>query len=380
MILKNANVLGGQWTFSKSDLRIVNDKIAEIGNLEPLENEEVFDCEGKFLVPGLIETHFHGAMGEDSDALTSETFDTFSKFFESQGITSFVPGLSSNSDDYVEEFLTKSSEYIKNQKDGSKMAGVYLEGPFISQQRRGGHNPEMLQTPSCEKIRKWHELSGGIIKKTIVSPELNGAEEFIKECVNCGIVAEIGHSAASYEQALKAIDCGATLATHIFNGMEPLTHRNPGVLGAVLTEDKVTCELICDFGHVFAPVVKMAIRAKGVDKINIISDSMVAAGLSDGTYKLFDGRTVTVKNGLSYTENGTITGSASTILDGVRNLVSIGIPLESAIKMASYNPARTIGIDSETGSIEVGKLADLVLLDNDLKVCNVWINGKKPKI
>lgn len=380
MILKNANVLEGQWTFLEGDLRIIDNKIAEIGNLEPLENEEVFDCEGKFLVPGLIETHFHGAMGEDSDALTSKTFSTFSKFFESQGITSFVPGLSSNSDDYIEDFLVKSSHYIKNQKDGSKMVGVYLEGPFISYERRGGHNPEMLQPPSSEKIKKWHELSGGIIKKTIVSPELNGAEEFIKECVNCGIVAEIGHSAASYEQALKAIDCGATLATHIFNGMEPLNHRNPGVLGAVLSDDSITCELICDFGHVSAPVVKMAIRAKGVDKINVVSDSMVAAGLSDGTYKHFDGRTVNVKNGLSYTENGTITGSACTILDGVRNLVSIGIPLESAVKMASYNPARTVGIESKTGSIEVGKLADLVLLDKDLNLCGVWINGKNSKI
>ena len=209
-----------------------------------------------------------------------------------------------------------------------------------------------------------------------MAPELQGAIDFIKQGVKCGIAMEIGHTCASYEQAIAAIDAGASLATHTFNGMEPLNHREPGVLGAVLTDDRITCEMIADFGHVAAPAVKLAIMAKGYDNVNIISDSMVAAGFGDGVYHHWDGRILTVKNGLSYTENGTITGSASTIMDGVRNLVSIGIPLEKAVKMASYNPAKTIGLANEIGSIKKGKCADLVLLDKELQICNVWVEGK----
>ncbi len=376
MLFKNANILTDKWKFFKGDLRVSQGKIVEIGNLNPVNGEPVFECDEKLLIPGLVETHFHGAMGEDSDVLTDRTFDTFSRFFATRGITSFVPGLSSNMDKTVEAFLTESADYIKKTEIGSKMQGVYLEGPFISYERRGAHNPDALQKPSAEKLKYWHTLSGGIIKKTIVAPELEGAQETIKAGTECGIVMEIGHSVASYEQAKDAIDWGATLATHTFNGMEPFNHRNPGVLGAVLTDDRVTCELIADFGHVAPAGVKLVYLAKGDDKINIISDSMVAAGWGDGIYHHWDGRVLTVKNGLSYTENGTITGSACTIMDGVRNLVSIGIPLESAVKMASYNPARTIGLESEIGSISLNKCADLVLLDSDLNICGVWIDGK----
>lgn len=376
MLFKNTLILGSDWEFKNGDLRVDNGKITEIGELTQKDGEEVLECNGQYLIPGLIETHFHGAMGEDSDALTDKTFDTFSKFFAKNGITSFVPGLSSNKDETVESFLTESAEYMKKTPEAAKMAGVYLEGPFISYERRGGHNPDMLQKPSPEKLQKWQKISGGIIKKTIVAPELENSTEFIKTGVECGIAVEIGHSVASYEQAINAIDNGASLSTHTFNGMEPINHRKPGVLDAVLTDDRVTCELICDFGHVSPSVAKLVILAKGDDRVNIISDSMVAAGWGDGIYHHWDGRVVTVKNGLSYTENGTITGSASNIMNGVRNLVSIGIALESAVKMASFNPARTIGKAEEIGSIEIGKCADLVLLDNELKISGVWINGK----
>lgn len=376
MIFNNANILTNEWKFVNCDLRVSEGRIVEIGSLVPDTNEEIIECDGKYLIPGLVETHFHGAMGEDSDALTDKTFDTFSRFFATQGITTFVPGLSSNKDETVEDFLIKSSVYMREKPKGSKMGGVYLEGPFISYARRGGHSPEMLQLPSCEKLKKWYGISGGTIKKTIVAPELNGAEEFIRAGVEYGITMEIGHTTATYEQALKAIDLGASLATHTFNGMEPLNHRNPGVLGAVLTDDRVTCELIADFGHVSAPIVKLVILAKGDDKVNIISDSMIAAGWGDGIYNHWDGRVLNVKNGLSYTEEGTITGSASTIMDGVRNLVSIGIPLESAVKMASHNPACTIGLKSKIGSIALNKCADLVLLDKDLNISGIWIDGE----
>ena len=378
MLLKNAHILNDQFSFISGDLRMEAGKITGIGSLAPLPGEAVSDLEGCFLIPGLVETHFHGAMGHSTEEATSEMLDAFSRFEASRGITSFVPGLSSSPDAVTEAFLRVSAEYMKHPQPGAKMHGVYLEGPFISYERRGGHLPEMLQKPDAEKLRSWHAMSGGIIKKTITAPELKGAEAFIRTGAELGIVMEIGHSVASYEQALEAIGWGARLATHTFNGMNPFNHRQPGVLGAVLTDARIDCELIADFGHVSPAGVKLAYLAKGEDHINIVSDSMMAAGLGDGIYSKGDGKRKTiVKDGLSRTEDGVITGSACTIMEGLRNLVSIGIPLESAVKMCAYNPARTLGLEQEIGSIACGKCADLVALRPDLSIAGVWIDGQK---
>lgn len=377
MLLYNANVLGDDWRFTPGGVRMENGRIAAVGSLTPLPGETAVDLDGDYLIPGLVETHFHGAMGEDADSLTPRTFETFSRFEASRGVTTFVPGLSSNTDETVDAFLGAAAAFLQTVPPGAKMAGVYLEGPFIAPSRKGGHNPAALQLPSAEKLKRWQALSGGIIKKTVIAPELAGAEEAVKAAVACGMAVEIGHSSATYEQAMQAVDWGATVATHTFNGMEPLHHREPGVLGAVLTDPRVTCELIADFGHVAPAAVKLVLLAKGCDKVNLISDSMVAAGYGDGVYRHWDGRVLTVKNGLSYTENGTITGSACTVMEGVRNLTTIGIPLEQAVKTASYNPARTVGLSQEIGSIASGKRADLVRLDRDLQVKTVWVDGKE---
>ncbi|MDO4743069.1 MAG: amidohydrolase family protein, partial [bacterium] len=208
-----------------------------------------------------------------------------------------------------------------------------------------------------------------------VAPELEGAEELIRWASSNGVAVEIGHSAATYEQAMKAIEWGATLATHLFNAMSPLHHRDPGIPGAVLMDPRVTCELIADLGHVAGAVVKLACAAKGADGINLISDSCTAAGVSDGEYTQPDGRKIFVKDGLARLENGTIMGSASSILDGVRNLVSLGIDLAVAVGMASTNPARCIGL-SDRGVIATGKRADLAVLDKNLHVQCTFVGGK----
>lgn len=379
MLLKNATILTDKWQFEKGDLRVQDGKIAEIGELTPLADEVVYEAKGNYLIPGLVETHFHGAMGQTADYATEEMLTVFSNFEASRGITTFVPGLATNTDDVVDRFLLTCAAFMKKPQPGSKLGGAYLEGPFISNAKRGAHRPELLQKPSAEKLRRWQELSGGIIRKTVIAPELEDAPEAIRAGVDCGMVVEIGHTAATYEQAMVAIDNGATLSTHTFNAMNALNHREPGVLGAVLTDARVTCELIADFGHVAPAVVKLVYLAKGDDRVNIISDSMLAAGLSDGEYQDWDGRITIVKNGLSRTVEGTITGSACTIMEGLRNLVSIGVPLESGVKMCAYNPARTIGLADEIGSITVGKCADLVVLDKDLSVEAVWVDGRQVK-
>ena len=377
MLLINAKILTEDWKFVSADLRVSNGKIADLGVDLPVDEDLVIDCNGGYLIPGLVETHFHGALGEDAHKPTENTLDAFSRFEVSRGITTFVAGPGSVSDDAVKYFLHLSKTFMAQKPSGAKMAGIYLEGPFVSYTRRGGHAPELIQAPSADKLRCWQEMSGGTVLKTIVAPELEGAEEAIRTGVSCGMVVEIGHTSATYEQAMQAIEWGATLSTHTFNGMEPLNHREPGVLGAVLTDERVTCELIADFGHVAPAAVKLVYLAKGRDRVNLISDSMEAAGLGDGVYQHVDGRTLTVQNGLAKFENGTIAGSACSIMEGVRNLVSIDIPLEDAVKMASYNPAKTIGMANSIGSIAIGKCADLVLLDKELQVKKVWVDGEE---
>lgn len=376
MLFQNAAVLREDSRFETGCVRVRDGRIAEIGDLTPQYEEETVDVGGRYLIPGLVETHFHGALSQDCSCGDPAVFGVFSDFMASRGITSFVPALISSPDDVTETYLRNGAAYMDTEPTGSRMIGMYLEGPFLSQQYKGAHDPAVLQMPNLEKLQRWQGIAQGRIVKMIIAPELPGAGEVIRWGAQHGISMEIGHSGATYEEAMEGIRQGATVATHTFNAMAPLTHRNPGILGAVLTEDAVTCELICDFGHVAPPVVKLVIKAKGYDRVDIVSDSHMSAGMGDGTYVQPDGRTITVKNGLAYLENGTILGSASTILDGLRHVVSLGVPLGEAVKMASTNPARTAGQLDEIGTIAVGKRADLVVLDKDLQVCRTYVGGR----
>ncbi len=375
MLLKNARILDASGTFIDGDLRVDAGVIASIGCVEPLADEMVLDLDGAYLIPGLIESHFHGAMELDCSLGTREPFEAFADYMARRGITSFVPALISSSDAVTEQYIRAGKEYMAHPAPGSQMVGFYLEGPFLSVQYKGAHDPAVLQLPSLEKFRHWYDLADGKILKTVVAPELEGAEELIRWASANGVAVEIGHSAATYDQAMKAIEWGATLATHLFNAMTPLHHRDPGIPGAVLTDPRVNCELIADLGHVAAPVVKIVCAAKGPDGINLISDSCTAAGVSDGEYIQPDGRKVIVKDGLARLENGVIMGSASSILDGVRNLVSLGIDLAVAVRMASANPARVLGL-RDRGEIAVGKRADLAVLNSDLNVQYTLVGGE----
>ena len=374
MIIRNAKVLTEAGEFERIDVRIEDGNIAELGEISTTEATEI-DARGRYLIPGLIETHFHGALDLDSSEGTAEAFAIFSKFMASQGITTFIPALISSSDEVTERYITAGNAFMQAGAPYAEMGGFYLEGPFISQQYKGAHDPAVLQNPDLDKFKRWYKLADGKIRKMVVAPELDGAEELIRWASSQGVAVEIGHTAANYAQAKQAIDWGVTVTTHAFNAMPPLHHREPGVLGAVLTDERVTCELICDLGHVAEAVIKIVYACKGDRLVNVISDSCTAAGLGDGEYLHPDGRNMIVENGLAKLENGTIMGSASSVLDGVRNLVKLGIPLVSAVRMASTNPARTTGM-TDRGSITVGKRADLVLLYEDFSVSKTIVNGR----
>jgi len=375
MLIKNAYWLCPDGVFAHGDIRTKDGTISEIGSLAPFEGEETFDVAGKYVIPGLIETHFHGAMGLDCSLGTREPFAVFAKYMAERGVTAFIPALISSSEEMTEGYINAGNDYMDHPDPGAQMVGFYLEGPFLSHEYKGAHDPAVLQLPNVDKFRHWQELARGRILKTVVAPELEGAEELIRWASSHGVVVEIGHSGATYEQALEAVTWGASLTTHTFNAMSPLNHRAPGIPGAALTDPRITCELIADLGHVMGPVVKLICLAKGPDGVNLISDSCTSAGLGEGEYIQPDGRKIIVKDGLARLENGVVMGSASSILDGVRNVVGLGIDLAVAVRMASTNPARCMGLH-DRGQIAVGKRADLAVLDEQLDVSATLVAGE----
>ena len=375
MVFKNGKVLLDDFCFAKVDVRIEDGKIAEIG--ENLSGDEKKDIEGLMLLPGLIDEHFHGANGYDVLECKAENFVKIAEYEATKGITTITPALSSYPDDIVYSCIDAIKEAMKQEIKGSRIYGLHLEGPFLSEQYRGAHVTANLKNPTVERLSGFLEAAEGCVKVLTLAPELDGAIETIKYAKSQGISVEIGHSAATYEEATAAIDAGATISTHTFNAMVPLNHRNPGILGAVLTDDRLRCEVMADLGHVAAPIVKLIYKAKGVDGVNIVSDSTSLAGYPDGEYGEGQ-RTLTIRNGIAYLENGTITGSVFTVFDGVRNCVEkVGIPLEDAVKMASFNPADSLGISDETGSIAEGKRADFFLMTEDYEIKETYCEGRQ---
>ena len=375
MIFKNGKVLLDDFRFAKVDVRIENGKIAEIG--ENLLGDEIKDIEGLLFLPGLIDEHFHGANGYGVLGATAEDFLKIAEFEATKGVTTITPALSSYPDEDVYSCIESIKQAMVMEVKGSRILGLHLEGPFLSEQYRGAHVTANLKNPTVERLSGFLAAADGCVKVLTLAPELEGAIDTIKYAKSQGIAVEIGHSAATYEEATAAIDAGATISTHTFNAMVPLNHRNPGILGAVLTDDRLRCEVMADMGHVAGPIVKLIYKAKGVDGVNIVSDSTSLAGYPDGEYGEGQ-RKLTIKNGIAYLENGTITGSVFTVFDGVRNCVKkVGIPLEDAVKMASYNPADSLGISDETGSIAEGKRADFFLMTEDFEIKETYCEGRR---
>ena len=371
MILKNAEVMNSDFHLVRCDLQIKDTKIAKIG--QSLTDDEVLDVSGKMILPGFIDTHIHGAFG----VRISDEHPDLSKVTEfeaTQGVTSIAITTAASEFHHLLGQISLAARASHKAK-GAKIAGIHAEGPFISKLYKGAMNADYILSPEVEKLNQMIEAGEGLLKMITIAPEHDGAEEFIRYAIKCGLTVSLGHTNATYQEAERAILAGATQATHTFNAMRALNHREPGVLGAVLTNDTVCCEMICDYVHLHPATVQLIYKLKGVDRINMISDSGHAAGL-DVTEFMVDGLMRYVKDGVVRLADGTIAGSAKTLLDGVRNLVSSGIPVEEVSKMASYNPARALKIENQTGSIAAGKAADLVVFDENLELIYTFVDGK----
>ncbi len=374
MIIKNGSVLCDDWKLKTVDIKIEEGKIAEIG--ENLEGEDIIDASGLYVFPGLIDEHFHGAGGFTTNGATKEDLIKIAEIESKSGITTIIPTLSSYPDEVMLGFLDAAKKAMNSDYKGARIGGVHLEGPYLSEKHKGAHIPENLKKATPEHLEKFIDAGEGIVKLVTIAPEVDEDLKTTKYAVSRGVTVEIGHTGASYEKTMEAIEAGATVSTHTFNAMVSLHHREPGVLGAVLTDDRVHAEVMGDFGHVAPAIVKLIYKAKGDSLVNFVSDSMLATGLPDGIY--YDGAVKNiVKNGMAYLESGTITGSASTILTSVKNALTIGIPLESAVKMASYNPAVSLKIDNECGRLSKGLRADILIADKNLDPKYVFVGGRQ---
>ncbi|MFI3167022.1 MAG: N-acetylglucosamine-6-phosphate deacetylase [Bacillota bacterium] len=337
--------------------------------------EETAKCDGKYtLVPGFIDIHSHGCAGFDTCDNDIDGYDKMSEMYAKNGVTSWLFTTMTTPKHEIIKTLELINKYIASGRGTAYPQGVYLEGPFICEAKKGAQSAVNILLPSAELFREFHEASGGNIKVVACAPEVSGALEFATEASKI-CRASVAHTNASYDQTLEGFKAGFSSATHLFNAMPPYNHRDPGVIGAVLNSD-VYAEIICDGIHVHPAVVKATFNSKGEDRMLLISDSTQAAGMPDGEYTL-GGQKVFLKDGVVKLASGTIAGSATKLISCIKNCISWGIEDRIAFKSASLNPATFIGVANETGSIKIGKFADLVLLDKDLNVVKTFVKGRE---
>ena len=369
MVIKNAKVFRESGNFEFGDIIMSGECFSDF-----TDGREVLDASGCYAIPGLIDIHFHGCVGYDFSVASEEELAEMARYQASNGTTAICPATLT----LPEEKLARACRRIAtlNDPDGAEVVGIHLEGPFLSYNKRGAQNPDHLLLPDDGLVRRLQKEASGLIKIIALAPELPGAMEFIEK-MNSEICCSLAHTEAGYETALEAFRRGARHVTHMFNGMPPFHHRDTGVIGAAIETLDCFGELICDGIHVSPSMVRAAFSLFSDDRIIIISDSLMAAGMAEGVWEL-GGLKVNVRDGAAYlADSDTLAGSISPLMECVRIVVNkIGIPLESAVKCASANPAKAIGIYDKRGSITSGKIADLVLLNEDLSISKVFLKGK----
>lgn len=353
-------------------VKIINIDLEE--NIKADLISETIDGEGKFLSPGFIDIHNHGNSGYDFMDGTEEAIDKIGQFHLMNGVTSYLGTVLTSSYDDICNAVQNIANY-KNKDYLSQLLGIHLEGPFLSVQKKGAQ-PEMhIKEPELEFIKKIKNISLNKLKMVSIAPEKRGAVEIIDYLKLNNITVAMAHSNATYDEAKNGINHGATVTTHLFNGMRDFNHREPGIIGASLLDDRVYCEIIYDRIHLHDGAVLIALKTKGADNIISVSDAMRASGLEDGMYEL-GGQRVTVNMGAARLESGNLAGSTLNLRNAVYNMVHfLNIPMQDAVKMATLSPAKAIGVDSNKGSIEIGKDADLLFLDNDINILSVMVGG-----
>ena len=359
----------------KAYLTIEDGKFGPILMEEP-QDAPIKDYSQSIVAPGLVDTHIHGYKSHDVMDNDFEGIKVISEGLLSCGVTSWLPTTLTSS----AELLNDVCETIGNhyqEVTGAKIRGIFLEGPFFTEKYKGAQNPKYMSDPSVDKLAKWHELSQGLVNKIAIAPERKGVKEFIEFAKSKGVYTALAHSDATYEEAAAAVEAGANIFVHIYNGMSGLHHRNPGMVGAALSLDKVFAEMICDGHHVHPAAARVVTRARGPKETVLITDCMRAGGMGEGQSRLGEFEVV-VKDGTArLKDTGNLAGSILELKQGVKNVVDWGLvsPAE-ALRMASLTPAQSVGIESVCGRIATGYEADFIVVSDQLELEATYLDGE----
>ena len=365
---KNATVYVAGEGLKKTSV-CFGEKIEKISRCTDKQAQVIELPENAIVLPGFIDQHIHGAGGSDGMDGTVQDIATIANTVAAEGTTSFLVTTMTQS----KENITKAMQAVKayreaDSKQGARVVGIHLEGPFIAAAHKGAQPLEYVAEPNIEVFDEYNQASGNAIKIITLAPEIQGAEEFIKHLTKENVVVSIGHTGAKFADIQNAIAAGAKNVTHTYNAQSALHHREIGVVGSAMLLDDLNCELICDTIHVSVPAMQLLVKNKPVDKLTLITDAMRAKGIPDGVSEL-GGQTVYVKNGEARLEDGTLAGSVLRMNRAVQNMVEkVGVPFTQAVDYATINPAKTLGIDNEAGSIQVGKRADFTVLNENYDV------------
>ena len=366
-----------KFRFEAGVLTIEGDRIASV---EPCDEKELTAEEkGRYILPGLVDIHLHGCAGADFCDGTVEAMRAIADYELTHGITSICPATMTLPVERLTDICAACASASKTEvlragiSMGDVIRGIYLEGPFISMEKKGAQNSAYIRKPNPEMLVKLQNAAQGLIRIVAIAPETEGAMDCIRDRKK-DFRFSIAHTCADYETARKAIEAGASHVTHLYNAMPPYMHREPGVVGAAAESDSVTAELICDGYHIHSSVVRNTFRLFGAERMVLVSDSMMAAGMDDGEYSL-GGQKVQVRGSLATLKDGTLAGSVTNLYDCMKMAVRMGVPREDAVRAATFNPAMVIGIDTEYGSLREGKMADILITDCELGLWEVIKSG-----
>lgn len=336
-----------------------------------------------YILPGLVDIHFHGCAGYDFCDGTTEAVRTIASYEMTHGTTTICPATMTLSEEQLLGICAAAAAAVETEvleedvplKD--VLRGIYLEGPFISEEKKGAQNPAYIRTPDRQMLEGLQQAAKGMIRMVAIAPETEGAMDCIRECTG-DFCFSIAHTCADYETARAAMEAGAHHVTHLYNAMPPFTHRKPGVIGAAAENEDTKVELICDGIHIHPCVVKSTFKLFGAERMVLVSDSMMATGMDDGEYAL-GGQPVTVKGNRALLKDGTIAGSATNLFGCLRTAIQMGVPKEEAVRAATRNPAEAVGLEEECGMLLAGRRADILIADGEFALLEVIKSGRAVK-
>lgn len=386
-VIHASRILTPEEEISDGVIVVEDSRIAALGHRDEVRvpaGATDYVAAGMTVVPGFVDVHIHGAGGHDVMEANARALDRITSTVARHGTTSIVATTVTAPIEDTCHTLEGLARYIRSRENpeeppkpgrlAAEILGIHLEGPFISPARRGVHPVESIAKPSVEILAKLLKAADGFVRILTIAPELPGAMDLIRAAVAAKVTVGLGHTDANYEQARAAIQAGARHAVHIYNAMRPFSHRDPGIVGAILTDPDVTAEVIADGVHVAGAAIQVLIGTKGFDTVLLVSDGIAATGMRDGNYRLGNFE-VSVRGGICRNAEGKLAGSTLTLDQALRNIVELGVPLRDAVRMATVLPARRLGVAGKKGIIAVGADADLVALTDDLRVAGVMTRG-----